>query len=326
MRKRWIALGVVLTAGGGIYAANASWLAPMPAGVPRVLAHRGIHQTFSRDGLTNETCTATRMNPPTNPYLENTIPSMQASFAAGASVVEIDVHPTTDGEFAVFHDWTVDCRTDGRGVTRELPMTYLRTLDLGYGYTADGGKTYPFRGKGVGMMKTLHEVLTAFPGRIFINIKSADPTESERLVTYLKARGHPIDERLWVYVRGAAHDRLRELAPRARVESKERARACVKEYLALGWSGHVPDACRNAMIGVPINLRWAYWGWPNRFLARMEAARATVVLVGPYGQREIGISRTDQLDPIPDGFNGMVLTDYVELIGPEVRRRWPGEA
>ena len=47
---------------------------------------------------------------------------MQAGFAAGADVVELDVHPTTDGEFAVFHDWTLDCRTDGHGVTREHSM------------------------------------------------------------------------------------------------------------------------------------------------------------------------------------------------------------
>jgi len=321
MRRRWIALGAVLTGCAALYLANASWLAPVPTGVPGVLAHRGVHQTFRREGLTNETCTATRMNPPTNPYLENTIPSMRASFAAGATVVEVDVHPTADGEFAVFHDWTLDCRTDGHGVTREQTMATLRTLDLGYGYTADGGRTHPFRGKGVGLMRTLHEVLTAFPGRILINIKSADPTESERLVAYLEARGHPVDERLWVYAVGAAHDRLRELAPRARVDSKQRGRECVIRYLALGWTGHVPEACRNATVGVPVDLRRIYWGWPNRFLHRMDDAGARVVLLGPYGEGEIGISEVGQLDAVPDGFGGMVLTDHVETIGPEVRRR-----
>ena len=36
---------------------------------------------------------------------------MRAAFAAGADIVEFDVHPTSDGQFAVFHDWTLDCRT-----------------------------------------------------------------------------------------------------------------------------------------------------------------------------------------------------------------------
>ncbi|MFG3757139.1 glycerophosphodiester phosphodiesterase family protein, partial [Klebsiella pneumoniae] len=75
------------------------------------------------------------MRPPTHPYLENTIASLQAAFAAGADIAEVDVHPTTDGQFAVFHDWTLDCRTNGSGVTREHAMAELRTLDIGYGYT-----------------------------------------------------------------------------------------------------------------------------------------------------------------------------------------------
>ena len=327
MRRRWIALAFVGAVAGGIYVANASWLADAPDGVPGVLAHRGVHQTFSREGLTRDTFTATRIDPPTNSYLENTLPSMRASFAAGASAIEVDVHPTTDGEFAVFHDWTLDCRTNGSGVSRRQTMAHLRTLDVGFGYTADGGRTFPFRGKGVGMMPTLHEVLSAFPGRtILINIKSRDPTESERLVAYLQAHGHPTDRRLWVWVAGAAHDRLRELAPQAIVDSKPRAERCAKQYLALGWSGHVPAACRGASIYVPTNLRWAYWGWPNRFLDRMEKAGAQVILVGPYGEGEPGVSHPSQLDAVPDGYDGLIMTDHIETIGPEVRRRWRASA
>ena len=324
MRRRTLVAYAAVLLLAGLYAANASWLAPEPKGVPGVLAHRGVHQTYHREGLTSRTCTAERMYPPANPFLENTIPSMAASFAAGATAVEVDVHPTTDGEFAVFHDWTLECRTDGRGVTRRQSMAYLRTLDLGYGYTADGGRTFPFRGRGVGMMKTLHEVLAAFPGRtILINIKSGDPTESERLVRYLRERGHPVDERLWVFAEGAAHDRLRVLAPRARVDSRTRGKSCVIRYLALGWSGHVPEACRGASIFVPTNLRWAFWGWPNRFLERMRMAGGHVVLVGPMWGEEPGVSEAAQLDAVPAGFSGMILTDHIETIGPEARRRWP---
>ncbi len=78
-------------------------------------------------------------------YLENTIRSMRAGFEAGADIVEIDVHHTTDNEFAVFHDWTLDCRTNGHGVTRGHTMAELKRFDIGYGYTSDSGKTFPFR-------------------------------------------------------------------------------------------------------------------------------------------------------------------------------------
>src|SRR6478735_11280754 len=103
---------------------------------------------------------------------------MHAAFAAGADIVELDVHPTTDGQFAVLHDWTVDCRTEGTGETRSHDMASLKLLDIGYGYTADNGATYPFRGKGVGMMPEFKEVLAAFPDHQFlVNYKSNEARE-----------------------------------------------------------------------------------------------------------------------------------------------------
>src|SRR5690606_6851428 len=129
-----------------------SWLAPMQRGETRLIAHRGMHQNFDMAGLTSESCTATRIRDPIVPEIENTIPAMQAAFAAGADYVELDVHPTTDGKFAVFHDWTLDCRTEGSGETRSHAMAYLKTLDVGYGYTADDGRSFPLRGTGVGMI------------------------------------------------------------------------------------------------------------------------------------------------------------------------------
>ena len=41
--------------------------------------------------------------------------------------------PASDGHFAVFHDWTLDCRAEGKGVTREHSLAALKQLDVGYG-------------------------------------------------------------------------------------------------------------------------------------------------------------------------------------------------
>jgi glycerophosphoryl diester phosphodiesterase len=69
-------------------------------------------------------------------------------------------------------------------------MADLKILDVGYGYTADGGKTFPFRGKGVGLMPSLAEVLQTFPGRrLLINVKSNDPAEGEKLASASLCRG-----------------------------------------------------------------------------------------------------------------------------------------
>ncbi|WP_429786061.1 glycerophosphodiester phosphodiesterase family protein [Brevibacillus centrosporus] len=106
---------------------------------PFLLAHRGMAQTFHMEGITNDTCTAERIYPPEHPYLENTIASMQAAFDRGADVVELDIQPTKDGQFAVFHNWTLGCRTNGEGVTRDFSLAHLQKLDIGYNYTAVKG-------------------------------------------------------------------------------------------------------------------------------------------------------------------------------------------
>ena len=97
----------------------------------------------------------------------------------------------------MFHDWTVDCRTEGSGVTSEHTLEELQTLDIGYGYTSDDGKTWPFRGKGVGMMPSLEQVMATFPDRdFFIDVKSNDADEgvllAERLAALTADRGGEI--------------------------------------------------------------------------------------------------------------------------------------
>lgn len=321
MRRRWIVAAVSGCVGVALFLNNSSAFATPSAGRLGVLAHRGIHQTFPAEGVTRDTCTANRIYPPTNPYLENTLPSMKASFDAGATALELDIHPTSDGEFAVFHNWSLECRTNGRGVTRDQSMAYLKTLDVGYGYTADNGATFPFRGKGVGLMPTLGEVLRAFPGRQFlINIKSNDPTEADRLIAYLRSRGVAADGKLWIYALDRPLKRLAQIAPKARVMSKQGIKACSTAYIATGWSGRVPRACRGKFIAIPTNLARLFWGWPNRLQARMKKADVEILLVGPVGKGGgTGVDRVDDLRSVPARFGGYVITDKVEAIGPAVR-------
>jgi glycerophosphoryl diester phosphodiesterase len=305
---------------------NASWFeSPHGDGRIKLLAHRGVHQTFPKAGVENDTCTATRINSPTHAFLENTIPSMAAAFEAGADVVELDVHLTPEGRFAVLHDWTVDCRTEGKGVTETLDMTYLKTLDVGYGYSADGGTTFPFRGKGQGLMPTLDEVLARFPDKRFlVNFKSRRPEEGDALAQMIAA--HPEwREAVWASYGGAEPtERSLALIEGLRGYTGKSMMKCVLDYELMGWTGFVPDACRNTIVLVPSNLAWAVWGWPHRFTKRMQEAGSIVILLGPYSAGEIGSSGIDSsadLDAIPDSFAGYVWTNRIELIGPALRQR-----
>jgi glycerophosphoryl diester phosphodiesterase len=318
MRRKLLYLAGFIAA---VYVGNASWrVSPPDDPQLRLIAHRGVHQTFSRENLDNDTCTAERIFPPTHDFLENTIPSMQAAFAAGADVVELDVHPTTDGQFAVLHDWTVDCRTNGKGVTREQTLAALKALDIGYGYTADGGGTFPFRGKGVGMMPTLPEVFEALPDRRFlVNFKSNEEREGDMLAALVSERP-AWRQAVWgAYGGDAPTLRAGGLIEGAKVWSRRGLVDCLTRYIGLGWTGYVPEACRDTMVMVPVNVAPWLWGWPNLFQERMREAGSGIILLGPYGAGDpgtAGIDTPEDFARVPETFDGYVWTNKIELIGP----------
>jgi len=301
---------------------NASWIAPGPRGYLKLVAHRGVHQQFSHAGLANETCTATRIEPPIHDYIENTVPSMLAASSNGAQMIELDIAPTKDGRIAVFHDWTLDCRTNGTGDTREHTMAELKALDAGYGYTADGGKTFPLRGKGVGLIPSLEEVLQVLPEKpLLYNFKSKDAAEADALAAALKAAGRNVESiGDGFYGDPAPIARIRTHFPKAWAFTKDDAKACTTAYAWQGWFGLTPGVCKGGTIMIPLNRQWAFAGWPNRLIARMAAVGAKVVLTGPYGDAAaLGLDLPEQVRKVPAGFNGYLWVDDIYAVGPAAR-------
>ena len=284
---------------------------------PFLLAHRGLAQTFSMEGIMSDTCTAERIHEPEHPYLENTIPSMEAAFEAGADMVEFDVQPTTDGEFVVFHDWTLECRTDGKGVTREHTMAELKQLDVGYGYTADNGKTYPFRGKGVGLMPTLDEVLTHFPEQSFlIHIKSNDPNEGKQLAAHLAKLPEGRTDNISVYGGDEPIAALKTARPDLRVMSMSTLKSCLLPYIAVGWTGIIPSACEKTQLHLPEKYAPYIWGFPGKFLSRMEKADTRVILVAGDGGWSEGFDTKQDMNRLPEKYNGGIWTNRIDVIAP----------
>lgn len=325
MKWKHIAAVPVLAA-IALWIGNTSLFSDFPWDRPlRIIAHRGQHQLFDRTGLTSETCTAGRILLPTHGHLENTIAGMKAAFDAGADIVELDVHLTPDKQFAVFHDWTIDCRTEGSGVTEQTPMAVLKMLDIGYGYTADDGRTFPFRGKGIGLMPTLPEVFEALPhGRFLINFKSRRVEEGDALAGLLRIREDFRTATFGVY--GGSEPTERSMARVAGLPgySVRSAKSCLLNYLLLGWSGYVPDSCRKTLVPVPANYALLLWGWPERFYNRIRAAGSDVVLLGPFEAGDTGSAGIDDSqawDLVPDRFPGFVWTNVIEQTRRDVERR-----
>ena len=99
--RRKILLMLLVCGIGGVYLANASWLAPRPRGAPQLIAQRGLHQSYVSAGATDDACTAQLIRPPVHQYIDNTLPSIDAAFSAGAQIVELDVRITLDRQFVL---------------------------------------------------------------------------------------------------------------------------------------------------------------------------------------------------------------------------------
>ena len=304
---------------------NASWLAPAPRGYLKLMAHRGAHQLYSREGLDRDSCTANRIYPPTHLWQENTLAGIAAARRLGAQMVEIDVAATKDGKVAVFHDWTLDCRTNGKGAVRDATMAQLKALDAGHGYTADGGKTYPFRGQGVGLIPELGEVLAAFPDTpLLYNFKSKDAAEADLVAAAIRAAGRDpvkVGDAFYGGPEAGPVARIRTLFPGAWAFSTQAAKACTKAYGWQGWLGLTPKACQGGTILIPLNYQWAFAGWPNRLIQRIEKAGGHVVVLAAQDDKDhpMGLDLPEQLGQVPAGFNGTVWVDDIYAVGPALR-------
>ncbi len=318
-------IGVVLLILAILSLVNASWLAPAPTGRATLIAHRGVSHLYNKTGLGRDDCTATRIRPPEHDIFENTVRSMQIAVGNHADMVEVDIAPTKDGHMVLFHDWTIDCRTDGRGETRDHTLAELKALDIGYGYSADGGKSFPLRGKGIGQIPTVEEGLAALPRHpILFNFKSKNAGEADQLFAILRASGRDYAQ-LGDAFYGAQGpvNRIRQLAPKNwAFNLKDEAKACTRDYVIYGWTGIIPESCRGGVLVIPINYQWPMWGWPNRLIARMKSVGARVIIMGPYesGKANEGLSDINDLGRIPASFNGYVWVEDIMAVGPALQR------
>ena len=272
-----------------------------------LLAHRGVYQRYSKVGLDNETCTASRIEAPTHNLLENTPQSIAAAIAAGANRIEIDLHLSLDGELMVFHDWTLDCRTEGHGETRAHTKAQLKQLDIGYGYTADGGKTFPFRGQFIGAMPTLAELLQQFPNTHFLlNQKDPSPQVTQALIRLLANRQNMDLANLCLQSTPQRNAQFEQAFPghACTWPDKPALKRCYLDYLARPFSTGAPSSCANKTLIVPdwASVRLA-WGWPGTFVRRMHAVNSRVLV---YTDEPVRAQYYQDL-----GFDG-AFTDWVE--------------
>lgn len=282
----------------------------------KLLAHRGLAQSYDVSKVDWDTNTAEIIDEPEHPYLENTIPSMQAAFDLGADVVELDVRLTKDKRLAVFHDFALEYRTNASGLVGDYTMAELKDLDIGYGYTADKGQTYPFRGKGLGLMPELAEVFSAFPGKeLLINVKDGDVETYQVLWTdYLSRMTKDQLSLITVYGDDNGIDYLREQSPDLRLLSMRMMKKALLKYELLGFTGYIPKELHNMELHLPLKYAKFLWGWPNKFVKRMESVNTRVVIVLGDGKWSEGFDTEESLEAIPKGYKGYIWTNRIDKV------------
>jgi len=120
---------------------------------------------------------------------ENTLTAFAHAVEIGADVLEMDVQGTADGAIVSIHDPTVDRTTDGKGRVDSLSLAELRKLDAGYNWSDDGGRSFPFRGRGI-RVPALDEVFARFPAtRMIVEMKHVGPVFARPLCALIRRSG-----------------------------------------------------------------------------------------------------------------------------------------
>jgi glycerophosphoryl diester phosphodiesterase len=94
---------------------------------------------------------------------ENTLAAFRNALTLPVDAIELDVHMSRDGHLVVFHDATVEKRTNGSGNLRDLDFAYLRSLNAAAHFP--GGWPEPQQ------IPTLREVLELAKGRAQVCIE-----------------------------------------------------------------------------------------------------------------------------------------------------------
>jgi glycerophosphoryl diester phosphodiesterase len=278
-----------------------------------ILAHRGAHVMWKQGEYDLATgCEATHIYKPTEDqtYIENTIESIKKAFELGATIVEIDIRSSKDNVLMISHEENLECKTDGHGKIGDYTADELKKLDVGYGFTYDDGQTYPYRGKGIGKMPTLQEVLKEFPDKKFlIDHKDRTKETTDLLISVLKELKEEQRQKIFFWSSKEMGDYLQKEVPETKrlLANRSEMKSCIIKYVASFGILGFGDECSDLAIVMTKQYSKYMWGWPYSFIKKAQDNNSAVFLMADTAE-EIEWAKNLPVDG--------VITDYIELIAP----------
>ena len=101
---------------------------------------------------------------------ENSIPAIERAFELGAHIVEVDVRHTSDGQYVLMHDDTVDRTTDGSGLVSEMTLAEIQALTI-------SAWQYPWISESLSVPTFAEalQVINANGGQVYVDMKTEEP-------------------------------------------------------------------------------------------------------------------------------------------------------
>lgn len=127
-----------------------------------ISAHKGLHNRYPTQ---QGNCPSLSLINDGHQFSENSMDSIIGAFDSGADLVEIDLRLTKDNQIIIFHDESLDCKTQLKGLVKDYTLEQLKQADLYYNISFDNGKSFPLRGVGLGKITTLPQVLKLLPSK-----------------------------------------------------------------------------------------------------------------------------------------------------------------
>ena len=210
---------------------------------------------------------------------ENTIPAFRLAERAGADAIELDIRLTADGVPVAAHDPTALRMTGRRHAIAAESFARLRELDAGARFTRDGGRTFPWRGRGI-RIPSLEEIVTAMPGMpLLIELKVR---QAEGPVRAALERTGALDRALLVSFHHRAVSRFRGESLPTGASEREMVALLARSTLRV-----LPRSVPYQAIFVPRR----HWGFPVSPAPFTRAARSLSIAVHTWVENDPIVAR-----------------------------------